>query len=33
MQVSDADIETAESDNCRGVSRKDRDANGVLAMT
>ena len=33
MQVSDADIETAESDDCRGVSRKDRDANGVLAMT
>ena len=33
MQVSDAGIETAESDDCRGVSRKDRDANGVLAAT
>ena len=33
MQVSDADIETAESDDCRGVSRKDRDANSVLATT
>ena len=32
MEVSDAGIETTESDNCRGVSKKDRDANGVLAM-
>ena len=31
MEVSDVDIETMESDDCRGVSRKDRDANGVLA--
>ena len=31
-KVSDAGIETAESDDCRGVSKKDRDANGVLAM-
>ena len=33
MQVSDAGIETAESDDYRGVSRKDRDANDVLATT
>ena len=32
-EVSDAGMETAESDDCRGVSRKDRDANGVLAAT
>jgi len=31
MEVSDADMETAESDDYRGVSKKDRDANGVLA--
>ena len=31
MEVSDAGMETAESDDCRGVSRKDGDANGVLA--
>jgi len=30
-EVSDADMETAESDDCRGVSKKDGDANGVLA--
>jgi len=30
-KVSDADIETAESDNCRGMSRNNGDANGVLA--
>jgi len=33
MEVSDADMETAESNDCRGVSKKDRDANGVLATT
>jgi len=33
MEVSDAGMETAESDDCRGVSKKDRDANGVLAVT
>ena len=33
MEVSDTDMETAESDDCRGVSRKDGDANGVLAVT
>ena len=32
MEVSDAGMETAESDDCRGVSKKDKDANGVLAM-
>jgi len=31
MEVSDAGMETVESDDCRGVSRKDGDANGVLA--
>jgi len=32
-EVSDADMETVESNDCRGVSRKDGDANGVLAAT
>ena len=32
-EVSDADMETTESNNCRGLSKKDRDANGVLAVT
>ena len=31
MEVSDAGMETAESDDCRGVSKKDGDANGMLA--
>jgi len=31
MEVSDAGMETAESNDCRGVSRKNGDANGVLA--
>jgi len=31
IEVSDAGIEIIESDNCREVSKKDRDANGVLA--
>jgi len=31
MEVSDAGMETVESDDCRGVSKKDGDANGVLA--
>jgi len=30
-EVSDTGMETAEFDDCRGVSKKDRDANGVLA--
>ena len=32
-EVSDAGMETAESDDCRGVSKKDGDANDVLAAT
>ena len=32
MEVSDTDMETTESDDCRGMSRKDGDSNGVLAM-
>ena len=31
MEISDAGMETTESDDCRGVSKKNRDANGVLA--
>jgi len=31
-EISDAGMETVESDDCRGVSRRDGDANGVLAM-
>ena len=31
-EVSDAGMETTESDDCRGVSKKDRDANSVLAI-
>ena len=30
-EISDASMETVESDDCRGVSKKDRDTNGVLA--
>ena len=30
-EVSDTGMETAESNNCRGVSKKDGDANSVLA--
>ena len=30
-EVLDAGMETVESDDCRGVSKKDGDANGVLA--
>jgi len=32
-EVSDAGMETMESNDCRRVSRTDRDANGVLATT
>jgi len=32
-EVLDAGMETAESDDCRELSKKDRDANGVLAAT
>ena len=30
-EVSDTGMETAESDDCRGESKKDGDANGMLA--
>jgi len=30
IEVSNADIETIGSDNCKKVSRDDRDVNGVL---
>jgi len=30
-EVSDADIETVESNDCKGVFRKDEDTNGILA--
>jgi len=33
MEVSDAGMETAESNDCRGVFKKDGDANSVLAAT
>jgi len=33
MEVSDAGMETAEPNDCREVSKKDGDANGVLAVT
>ena len=33
MEVSDAGMETAESDDCKGVSKTDGDANGILATT
>jgi len=32
-EVSDAGMETAESNDCRGMSRKDGDVNDVLAAT
>jgi len=32
IRVSDADIETVESNDCREMSRKDGDANGILAI-
>ena len=32
-EVSDTGMETTESDDCRGVSKKDGDANGVLTVT
>jgi len=31
MEVSDVGMETVESDDCRGVSKKNKDANSVLA--
>ena len=32
MKVSDAGMETAESNNCREVLGDDRDTNGMLAI-
>jgi len=32
MEVSDAGMETTESNECRGISGKNEDANGVLAV-
>ena len=32
IEVLDASIETTESNDCRGLSKDDGDANGVLAM-
>ena len=32
MEISDTGMETTESDDCREMSRKDGDFNGVLAM-
>jgi len=32
MEVSDAGMETLESNDCRGVFKKNGDVNGVLAM-
>jgi len=31
-EVSDMSMETTESNDCRGMSEKDGDANGVLAV-
>jgi len=31
MEVSNADMETAESNDCREVSKKNGDTNGMLA--
>ena len=33
MEISDAGMETAESDDCKVVFKKDKDANSVLAVT
>ena len=33
MEVSDAGMETMESNDCREMSRSDKDANGMLATT
>jgi len=33
MEVSDAGMETAESNDCRGVSKKNGNTNGMLAAT
>jgi len=31
-EVSDAGMETTESDDCRGILRNDRDVNGVFVV-
>ena len=33
VEVSDVGMETAESNDCRKISRNDGDANGMLAVT
>ena len=33
IEVSDVGMETMESDDCRGVFKKNGDANGMLATT
>jgi len=33
IEVSDTSMENMESDNCRGMSESDGDANGMLATT
>jgi len=33
MEISDAGMETTDSDDCREMSRDNGDANGVLAVT
>ena len=33
MEISDAGMETVESNDCRGLSKKNGDANDVLATT
>jgi len=33
MEISDTGMEPAESDDYRGVSKKDGDANGILTVT
>ena len=33
MEVLDAGMETADSNDCKGMSRKNGDANGMLATT
>ena len=33
IEVLDTGMETANSNDCREMSRDDRDANGMLAMT
>ena len=33
IEVSDVDMETTESDDCREISRNNGDANSMLAVT